>query len=58
MRTKAFPVGTLRRTRLAQVPAAIWFEDEETAFVVAFRSVADYVFALLSNAAKGEVGYY
>jgi len=57
MRMDAFPTGTLRRTRLAQVPAAIWFEDEETAVVVAFRSVADYVFTLLSNASKGEVGF-
>lgn len=58
MRNKVFPVGKLRRTRLAQVPAAIWFENDETAIVVAFRSVADYVFGLLSNAASGEVGYF
>lgn len=59
MRLGRFPVGTLRRTRLAQVPAAIWFEDDTTAIVVAFRSVADYVFGILSNAAKGpEVGYF
>lgn len=59
MRADQFGVGTLRRTRLAQVPAAIWFEDENTAIVVAFRSVADYVFKLLSNAASGpEVGYF
>lgn len=59
MRADAFSTGTVRRTRLAQVPAAIWFEGDETAVVVAFRSVADYVFGLLSNAAKGdEIGYF
>lgn len=58
-RASVFPTGALRRTRLAQVPAAIWFEDEETAIVVAFRSVGDYVFTLLSNAARGEpVGHF
>ncbi|MEO9824823.1 MAG: sarcosine oxidase subunit gamma family protein [Paracoccaceae bacterium] len=59
MRPKTLKVGKLRRTRLAQVPAAIWFEDENTAYVVAFRSVADYVFGLLSNAAGGDaVGHF
>ena len=59
MRADVFKVATVRRTRLAQVPAAIWFEDESTAVVVAFRSVADYVFALLSDAADGGVvGYF
>lgn len=59
MRASHMPVGKLRRTRLAQVPAAIWFEDESTAVVVAFRSVADYVFGVLSNAATGpNVGYF
>ncbi|NNE86871.1 MAG: sarcosine oxidase subunit gamma [Silicimonas sp.] len=59
LRAQAVPPGTLRRTRLAQVPAAIWFENEETAVIVAFRSVADYVFGLLTNAAKGDaVGHF
>lgn len=59
MRASHLNVGKLRRTRLAQVPAAIWFEDENTAIVIAFRSVADYVFGLLSNAATGpDVGYF
>lgn len=59
LRAANCPVGQLRRTRLAQVPAAIWFADENTAIVVAFRSVADYAFGLLSNAAKGsEVGHF
>lgn len=47
----SFPVGALRRTRMAQVAAAFW--RDETGFeVVCFRSVADYVEALLVNAAK------
>lgn len=44
--------GQMRRTRLAQVAAAFWLRDEETAHVICFRSVAQYVFDLLSNAAK------
>jgi sarcosine oxidase subunit gamma len=41
----------LRRTRLAQVPAAFWVEGAN-ATVICFRSVAQYVFDLLSHAAK------
>lgn len=49
----------LRRSRLAQVPAAFWLEDERTAGVVAFRSVAEYVFGLLKTAiAGGRVGHF
>ena len=60
MRTAVLPVGEMRRTRLAQVPAAFWFEDEGTATVVCFRSVADYVFGILKASANlgGEVGYF
>ena len=47
----ALPPGRFRRTRLAQVPAAFWMRDDDTFEVVAFRSVADYVFDLLSTAA-------
>lgn len=43
--------GTLVRSRLGHVAAAFWFEDEETAHLVCFRSVARYVFDLLSRAA-------
>lgn len=52
--------GEMRRTRMAQVPAAIWFEDAEKARVICFRSVAKYVFDLLSTAARpgGKVGYH
>ncbi|MXQ06991.1 sarcosine oxidase subunit gamma [Alphaproteobacteria bacterium GH1-50] len=60
LRPSALPVGMVRRTRLAQVAAAVWFEDEGTATVVCFRSVAAYVFGLLANASKpgAEVGYF
>ena len=47
----ALQPGELRRTRLAQVPAAFWFETETTAHLICFRSVAAYVFGLLANAA-------
>ena len=47
----AFGPGELRRTRLAQVAAAFWMPDAETVDLIAFRSVAAYVFDLLSNAA-------
>ncbi|MDJ0640394.1 MAG: sarcosine oxidase subunit gamma family protein [Paracoccaceae bacterium] len=60
MAPNALPVGELRRTRLAQVPAAIWFSDENRAELVCFRSVAAYVFGLLTNAAQpgSEVDYF
>jgi len=56
---EAFGPGQLRRTRVAQVAAAFWMDDQEAFTVVAFRSVADYVFGLLkTGAAPGsEVGY-
>jgi len=57
---EALPVGELRRTRLQQVPAALWFAEEGKAQVICFRSVAEYVFGLLSLSAKpgGEVGFH
>lgn len=49
----------IRRTRVAQVAAAIWQEDPEEWRLICFRSTARYMFDLLSNAAKpgSEVGY-
>jgi len=60
VRTAVLPVGEVRRTRFAQVPAAVWFDSEEKATVVCFRSVGGYVFDLLQTAAKSgsEVGYF
>ncbi|MCV2881529.1 sarcosine oxidase subunit gamma [Actibacterium sp. XHP0104] len=47
----AFGPGQIRRSRLAQVPAAFWMTD--TGFqLVCFRSVADYVFEALSTVAQ------
>ncbi|HPD94065.1 MAG: sarcosine oxidase subunit gamma [Rhodobacter sp.] len=55
-----FAVGDLRRTRAAQVAAAIWREDENDWRLVCFRSVAGYVWGALATVAQpgGEVGLY
>lgn len=54
----AFAEGEVRRTRLGQVAAAFWIEDGGVT-LVCFRSVARYVFDLLSNAAaSGRVGFF
>ncbi|WP_296479027.1 sarcosine oxidase subunit gamma [Roseinatronobacter sp.] len=46
--------GDIRRTRAAQVAAAIWVSGKDEATLVCFRSVAGYVFDLLSTvSAKG-----
>ncbi len=60
LRASALPVGRVRRTRLAQVPAAFWFEAEGAARLICFRSVSGYVFGLLSNAAAegSAVGHF
>lgn len=59
MRAGAFGPGEIRRTRLTQVPAAFWMPDETTLRLICFRSVARYVFDLLSGAARpgSEVGW-
>ncbi|MCB1409331.1 MAG: sarcosine oxidase subunit gamma [Rhodobacter sp.] len=55
-----FAVGELRRTRAAQVAAAIWREGEDDWRLVCFRSVAGYVWGALATVAQpgGEVGLY
>ena len=60
MAPAAFQPGDFRRTRMAQVPAAFWMVEDETIRVICFRSVAEYVFGLLCNAATpgGEVGFF
>ncbi len=50
----AFEPGMIRRTRMAQVPAAIWMDGADTFRVVCFRSVADYVFGILKAAADAD----
>lgn len=54
-----FGAGTLRRTRLAQVPAAFWWEEDGMT-LVCFRSVARYAFDVLAQAAAegGAVDYF
>lgn len=56
----SFAPGELRRTRVAQVPAAFWMQDTETFELLCFRSVAAYMFDLLKTAAdlKAPVGYF
>ncbi|MFK7753916.1 MAG: sarcosine oxidase subunit gamma [Sedimentitalea sp.] len=43
--------GTIRRTRMAQIPAALWLESATQAHVICFRSVAQYTFDLLKTSA-------
>jgi len=55
----AFGPGDIRRTRLAQVAAAFWLNEEGEAQIVCFRSVARYAFDLLkTSAAAGPVRYF
>lgn len=59
MTRAAFAPGEIRRTRMAQVPAAIWMSGEDTVMVICFRSVARYAFDLLRDAARaGTVAGY
>lgn len=51
MAPDAFTPGMVRRTRMAQVAAAFWMDDKTTARIVCFRSVAEYMFALLRTSA-------
>ncbi|WP_113910479.1 sarcosine oxidase subunit gamma [Roseovarius dicentrarchi] len=46
----AFKPGQFRRSRMAQVPAAVWMAGPGEARIVCFRSVAQYVFDLLKGA--------
>lgn len=55
----SFKPGDFRRTRLGQVAAAFWMQDEDTFEVICFRSVAAYAFDLLAASAKaGRVGHF
>jgi sarcosine oxidase subunit gamma len=55
-----FGPGDIRRTRAAQVAAAVWCDAPDLARVMCFRSVAKYMHDLLCNAAHpaGETGLY
>lgn len=48
----AFGPGQIRRTRMAQIAAAFWMVSETEAQIVCFRSVAQYAFDLLCDAAE------
>ena len=48
----AFGPGDFRRTRMAQVPAALWEAETDVMQVICFRSQARYVFDLLCVAAQ------
>lgn len=60
LRSSVLPVAEVRRTRLAQVPAAFWFASDGEAHLICFRSVADYVFGILKHAAApgSEVAFF
>ena len=47
----ALKPGEIRRTRAGQVAAAIWVANEDEMRLVCFRSVAQYMFDLLTTAA-------
>lgn len=55
-----FNTGDFRRTRMAQIPAAFWMADEQTVEIICFRSVADYAYGLLKDAAEpgGEIDIF
>lgn len=48
----AFQQGDFRRTRMAQIPAAFWMLGDDQYRIMCFRSVAQYMFDLLSIAAQ------
>ena len=52
----AFTQGMFRRTRLAQVPAALWLCEADAFQVICFRSQAQYVFDLLNVAGQAGSG--
>ena len=47
-----FAPGEIRRTRLAQIPAAFWMPEEGRLRLICFRSVARYAFDLLEKASE------
>ncbi|KUP91206.1 sarcosine oxidase subunit gamma [Tritonibacter horizontis] len=55
-----FEAGDFRRTRFAQVAGAFWLDEAGVFHIVCFRSVAAYMFNLLSTAAHphAKVGVY
>lgn len=60
MSPDGFGPGQIRRTRMAQIPAAFWMPDATSVQIICFRSVSEYAFNLLKASATpgGEVGHY
>ena len=55
----AFAPGHVRRTRLAQIAAALWMQDDTRVEILCFRSVTKYAHNLLLNAAEsGAAGFH
>lgn len=52
----ALTPGAFRRSRLAQVPAALWMREATVVEVLCFRSVAQYAFDVLCSAARPAQG--
>lgn len=52
--------GEMRRSRAGQIAAAFWLEDDRTATVLCYRSVARYAFDLFAMLARpgSEVGLF
>lgn len=48
-----FEPGEIRRTRLAQIPVALWMPEPGAIELICFRSVAQYAFDVLTVAASG-----
>ena len=54
----ALPVAAFRRSRFGQVPGAIYMREETQAQFFCFRSVGDYAFDLLCDAAKPKAAVF
>lgn len=55
-----FDAGRFRRSRMGQIAAAVWMEEDGSFGMICFRSVADFAFELLKEAAMpgSAVGIY
>ncbi len=50
--SNGFSPGDVRRTRLGQLAAAIWMEEDNSFRLICFRSVAEFMFEWLKTAAE------
>jgi sarcosine oxidase subunit gamma len=58
MAPAAFAPGTFRRTRMAQIAAAVWMAPDHALRVICFRSVDRYALDLLTASVQaGAVGF-